>query len=58
MIRGQPEVQPRNHRGHVVRDRQQAKARIGDELDLTRNKDMGRPTIDFNSPEFMGEDDE
>ena len=31
---------------------------VGDELDLTRNKDMGRPTIDFNSPEFTGEDDE
>ena len=31
---------------------------VGDELDLTRNKDMGRPTIDFTSPEFMGEDDE
>ncbi len=31
---------------------------VGDELDLTRSKDMGRPTIDFNSPEFVGEDDE
>jgi prevent-host-death family protein len=30
---------------------------IGDELDLTRNKDMGRPTIDFDSPEFLGEDE-
>lgn len=29
---------------------------IGDELDLTRSKDMGRPTIDFTSPEFS--DDE
>lgn len=27
---------------------------IGDELDLTRDKDMGRPTIDFNSEEFTG----
>lgn len=31
---------------------------VGDELDLTRNKDMGRPTIDFTSSEFLGEDDE
>lgn len=29
---------------------------IGDELDLTRSNDMGRPTIDFTSPEFS--DDE
>lgn len=28
---------------------------IGDELDLTRDKDLGRPTIDFNSSEFTGE---
>ncbi len=28
---------------------------VGDELDLTRDKDMGRPTIDFNSAEFIGE---
>jgi prevent-host-death family protein len=28
-----------------------------DELDFTRSKDMGRPTIDFNSPEFIGEDE-
>ncbi|MBP6004087.1 MAG: type II toxin-antitoxin system Phd/YefM family antitoxin [Pyrinomonadaceae bacterium] len=27
---------------------------IGDELDLTRDKDMGRPTIDFDSEEFTG----
>lgn len=27
---------------------------IGDELDLTRDKDMGRPTMDFNSEEFTG----
>ncbi len=30
---------------------------LGDELDLTRSKDMGRPTIDFNSSEFLGEDE-
>lgn len=30
---------------------------IGDELDLTRDKDMGRPTIDFEGPEFTGEDE-
>src|SRR5690349_317649 len=29
-----------------------------DELDFTRSKDMGRPTIDFNSPEFLGGDEE
>lgn len=28
---------------------------IGDELDLERDKDMGRPTIDFSSSEFAGE---
>ncbi len=28
---------------------------IGDELDLTRDKDMGRPTIDFNSSQFIEE---
>ena len=32
--------------------------KYGIELDLTRSKDMGRPTIDFNGPEFTGESDE
>lgn len=31
--------------------------KYGIELDLERDKDMGRPTIDFNSAEFTGESD-
>ena len=31
--------------------------KYGIELDLERDKDMGRPTIDFNGPEFTGESD-
>jgi prevent-host-death family protein len=31
--------------------------KYGIELDLERDQDMGRPTIDFNGPEFTGESD-
>lgn len=31
---------------------------VGEELDFTRSNDMGRPTIDFNSPEFIGDEDD
>ena len=31
--------------------------KYGIELDLERDKDMGRPTIDFDSSEFTGESD-
>lgn len=30
---------------------------IGDGLDLTRNKDLGRPTIDFGEPDLRTEED-
>lgn len=30
---------------------------IGDQLDLTRNKDLGRPTIDFGEPDLRTEED-
>ncbi len=29
---------------------------IGEQLDLTRNRDLGRPTIDFGEPEARIED--
>ena len=32
--------------------------KYGMEIDLTRSKDMGRPTIDFNGPEFIGDAEE